>query len=260
MSEALFRSKAPWVMNMLMQDFPLGTDDAAAIVGNLGHESGGFALMQELKPIVAGSRGGYGWSQWTASRRRDFEAYCARNGLDPASDVANYKFLFVELSGSEKGAIAKTVAADGLDAKVIAFENAFLRAGIKHYESRQRWAQIALDAHGRNPHAAPPPGILYERAEPIVVAQPASVGHSGAPGYQHTPKPSPVEQSAKAVGAGKWAAIAGALWAAVVAADVLPPAFTTPEFVAAITGLIAATAGAVGAYRAPKNAEPDGLR
>lgn len=62
MSEALFRSKAPWIMNMLMQDFPLGTDDAAAIVGNLGHESGGFALMQELKPIVSGSRGGYGWS------------------------------------------------------------------------------------------------------------------------------------------------------------------------------------------------------
>jgi hypothetical protein len=261
MSEALFRSKAPWVMNMLMQDFPLGTDDAAAIVGNLGHESGGFALMQELKPIVPGSRGGYGWSQWTASRRRDFEAYCARNGLDPASDVANYKFLFVELSGSEKGAIAKTVGADGLDAKVIAFENAFLRAGIKHYESRQRWAQIALDAHGRNPHAAPPPGILYEQAEPIIVAQPAPIGHNGGPPldpvHPRNPKPSPVEQSAKAVGAGKWAAIAGALWTAVVSVDVLPPAFTTPEFVAAVTAMITAVAGAVGSYRAPKNAEPN---
>lgn len=88
------------------------------------------------------------------------------------------------------------------------------------------------------------------------------IGHNGGPplvepGYEHTPKPSPVEQSAKAVGAGKWAAIAGALWTAVVAADVLPPAFSTPEFIAAVTAFIGAAAGAIGAYRAPKNAEPN---
>lgn len=86
------------------------------------------------------------------------------------------------------------------------------------------------------------------------------IGHNGGPplepGYEHPPRPSPVEQSAKAVGAGKWAAIAGALWTAVVAADVLPAAFTTPEFIAAVTAFIGATAGAIGAYRAPKNAEP----
>jgi hypothetical protein len=58
------------------------------------------------------------------------------------------------------------------------------------------------------------------------------------------------------VGAAKWAAIAGALWTAVVAADVLPPAFTTPKFIAAVTAAIGAVAGAVGSYRAPKNAEP----
>lgn len=70
------------------------------------------------------------------------------------------------------------------------------------------------------------------------------------------PVPSPVEQSAKAVGAAKWAAVAGALWTVVVAADVLPPAFTTPEFIAAVTAAIGAAAGAIGSYRAPKNAEP----
>jgi muramidase (phage lysozyme) len=66
-------------------------------------------------------------------------------------------------------------------------------------------------------------------------------------------RPTPVEQSTKAVGAGKWAAIAGAIWTTIVAADVLPPQFTTPEFVAAVTALIAAVAGTIGAYRAPPN-------
>jgi lysozyme len=88
---------------------------------------------------------------------------------------------------------------------------------------------------------------------------PAPIGHDDGPTLDpqiSRPAPSPVEQSAKAVGAAKWAAIAGALWTAVVAADVLPPAFTTPEFIAAVTAAIGAVAGAVGSYRAPKNAEP----
>lgn len=88
---------------------------------------------------------------------------------------------------------------------------------------------------------------------------PAPIGHDGGPTLDlqiSRPAPSPVEQSAKAVGAAKWAAIAGALWTAIVAADVLPPAFTTPEFIAAVTAAIGAVAGAVGSYRAPKNAEP----
>lgn len=110
--------------------------------------------------------------------------------------------------------------------------------------------------------AVPAHPVPLPRPEPTVIVQPlpAPIGHNGGPvlepGYEHVSKPSPVEQSSKAVGAGKWAAIAGALWTAVVAADVLPPAFATPEFVAAVTAIITAAAGAIGSYRAPKNAEP----
>ncbi|MCO6386341.1 hypothetical protein [Aliihoeflea sp. 40Bstr573] len=110
-------------------------------------------------------------------------------------------------------------------------------------------------ALARAPVAAPVP---LPRPEPEPIYPP--IGHNGGPPLEpvhpRNPKPSPVEQSAKAVGAGKWAAIAGALWTAVVSVDVLPPAFTTPEFVAAVTAMITAVAGAVGSYRAPKNAEP----
>lgn len=159
-AEAHFRAAAPIYMRRLMADFPaLDGQGAAAIFGNLGHESLGFTKLQEMAPTVKGSRGGYGWAQWTGPRRKAFEAYCARNGKDPASDEANYAYLFVELKGiegSEAGAIARVVSATGLQAKVEAFEKAFLRAGVKHYESRLQWARIAVDALRDADEAAAP--------------------------------------------------------------------------------------------------------
>jgi hypothetical protein len=150
-SDTLFRQKAPGIMNLLMADFGLDLESAAAILGNLGHESGGFQFLQEKQPMIAGSAGGYGWAQWTGPRRRAYEAYCERNGFDPASDTANYKFLFVELSGSERAAIPAVKNAVGLEAKVKAFEMAFERAGIKHYDGRMAWAERALEAYRANP-------------------------------------------------------------------------------------------------------------
>lgn len=147
-AEQTFRAKAPGIMAQLVRDFSITPEDAAAIVGNLGHESLGFTAMQEFKPVVEGSRGGWGWAQWTGPRRRAFEAYCARTGKDPASDEANYAYLFLELKGiegTEGKALGKLKAAKGLDAKVEAFEKAFLRAGVKHYNSRKQWAYIAMD-------------------------------------------------------------------------------------------------------------------
>lgn len=145
-AETTFRAKAPWIMALLMRDFPIGLDDAGAILGNLGHESGGLVALQEIDPTVKGSKGGYGWAQWTGPRRRAFEAWCRKRGLNPASDEANYRYLIVELTGSEKAAVKAVKAAKSLAAKVKAFELAFERAGVKHYESRNRWAAIAIEA------------------------------------------------------------------------------------------------------------------
>lgn len=145
-AEAHFRAVAPKYMRQFMADFDLEDIDAAAVFGNLGYESLGFTKLQEIKPVVKGSRGGYGWAQWTADRRVVFEAYCKRNKLDPASHDANYAFLFVELTGSEKAALAKLKAAKTLDTKTVAFEKAFERAGVKNYPKRKQWAAIALNA------------------------------------------------------------------------------------------------------------------
>lgn len=160
-----FETDAPWAMNKLIADFGFSVEDAAAIMGNAGHESNGFKTLQEIKPVVPGSAGGYGWFQWTGPRRRLFEAYCSRNSLDKNSREANYAFLFVELTGSEKGAVAKTKAAVGLQAKTKAFEMAFERAGVKHYPSRYQWAEKALKAY--NASTVP--------VEPTVATTPAEI-------------------------------------------------------------------------------------
>ena len=158
----LFRAKAPKVMADLMRDFDLSVEDAAAILGNLAHECNGFRTLQETKPTVAGSRGGWGWAQWTGPRRRQFEAWCLRKAYSPSSDVANYSFLYRELKGLEGEpslkAVKATKAASGLRAKVIAFELAFLRAGIKHYDSRTEWALRAMKAWTDN-KVPPPPDV-----------------------------------------------------------------------------------------------------
>lgn len=150
-AEDHFRKTVPKYMRKLLSDFPnLSVDDAAAIFGNAGHESAGLTTLQEIKPTVAGSRGGWGWMQWTGPRRRAFEAYAKRTGKSLYDDDTNYDYLFLELKGvegTESNAVPATIKAKCLDAKVEAFEKSFLRAGVKHYDQRKKWAKIALEAY-----------------------------------------------------------------------------------------------------------------
>lgn len=145
MSEATFRAKAPGIMRRLIADLaPLTPEDAAAILGNIGHETDGFRLMQEAHP--RSGRGGWGWVQWTGSRRVAFEQYAAANKLTTDSDEANYGYLVIELKSSQKAALVATRAASSLADKTTAFEQKFERAGVPALDKRIRWAEIALDA------------------------------------------------------------------------------------------------------------------
>lgn len=215
----VFRTKAPWIMALLMRDFKVQLDDAAAIAGNFGHESLGLTKLQEISPTVPGSRGGYGWPMWTGPRRRKYEAYCKRNGFNPASDQANYGFVFSELKGEYRGAIKATMAAKGLPAKVLAFERAYERAGKPNYSSRNKWAAWALDAwHAdggapmlpswsgapRKPTQAP----AGERSEPEPTVEPAKpVNAPVAPS-----QPAPESKSRPAESKDKPLALSKRLW------------------------------------------------
>lgn len=134
--------KAPSVKQSLMRDLGLEDHIAAGIVGNLQHESGNFKSLQEKNPLVKGSRGGFGWAQWTGPRRKAFEKWAKERNLDVTSDAANYGFLLHELTqtGEKKvlKALQRTKTAE--EAAEI-FSNVFLRPGIPHMSSRKRFAK-----------------------------------------------------------------------------------------------------------------------
>lgn len=143
-----FRLKAPSVMGDLMTDFNLMEHHAAGILGNLGEELNGFTELQEIHPLVPGSRGGFGWAQWTGPRRTQFEQFCKEHKLSVVSDEANYGFLRQELQTTQKQAIAALTAQTTLEGAVQAFMNSFERpasqtAGLA---TRLRYAHHALDA------------------------------------------------------------------------------------------------------------------
>lgn len=149
MTYDFFNKWAPIFMANLQADFKISLESAAAIVGNAGLESGGFKSLQEIKPLVSGSAGGYGIMQWTGPRRRLYEAYCSRNNLNPSAMETNYKFLFVELTGPEgkEGKVLQRVeAARTLADKTEVFMKEFLRPGIPHLDQRIVWAQRAMTA------------------------------------------------------------------------------------------------------------------
>lgn len=144
-----FRNVCIFAAPSLKQAFGFTNDDIAAVMGNFGHESDGTATMQERLSEAnkkKGYRGGYGWAQWTGPRRTAYEKYCKDHGLSPDSDEANLGFVIFELKGPEKKAVSAVKDAKGLQAKVVAFEQAYERAGAKHYDSRLAWAERALAA------------------------------------------------------------------------------------------------------------------
>ncbi len=146
-AEVHFRAVAPAFMRRLLSDFPqLGELDAAAVFGNAGHESKGLTDDQEDTPVVAGSKGGRNWLQWTGVRRRQLEAFAEEQMLDPDSDEAAYQFMVQELRTTEKRSITALRQAKSLETKTKAFMNANLRPGVPHLDQRVRWAKIALEA------------------------------------------------------------------------------------------------------------------
>lgn len=243
---SLFTEKAPAIMWLLMQDFDLTEEEAAAILGNLGHETGGFKYMQEINPTIRGSRGGFGWAQWTGPRRRAFEAYCSRNKLDPTSDKANYGWLFVELTSTEKKAIPALKAAKGLRNKVIVFERSFERAGHKAYESRYQFAVQALGAYRSKVAPTPVPAPVKPTPTPAPVPAPVP-----------SPQPAPAPQEgllaaflAALTGAGIWLVENTLVYFLLLLAAVavfLAFYFGKPEFQSRVKGWMATAAAVMAA-------------
>jgi hypothetical protein len=140
----VFQAKAPAVMRKLMSDFGFSDFQAGGILGNLGHECNGFTQLQEIRPL-GGGRGGLGWAQWTGPRRKLFEQFCADNHFDTSSDDGNYGYLKKDL-GDQPKTVAAIKGAGNLSDATLVFEQKFEIAGVVNMDSRNKWAQRAMDA------------------------------------------------------------------------------------------------------------------
>ena len=104
----------------LQEDFNLTRNQAAGIAGNLAHESGNFRLLKEI------NGNGYGYSQWSGSRRTSFRSYAARVG-GPDTFEANYGFLRYEMKTQYGPMMNRIRATDDVEKVARIFMKTFLR-------------------------------------------------------------------------------------------------------------------------------------
>lgn len=143
-----FEKRGGWVLLALADDYKLTHEQAAGIVGNLGFESGGFQKLHEIGQPEG--KGGYGWGQWTASRREKFMAFCQAQEIDWRGDNANYAFLCSELDGPYAYCVAKLRQAEDLEDCVFTWGRYFEVPGgttddyLPGFDGRLKYAQRAL--------------------------------------------------------------------------------------------------------------------
>jgi len=133
------------LINDLKKDFNVSNEVAAGMVGNLWHETGGFKFMQEIKPLAG--RGGYQIAQWTGVRRKAFESYVEKLGLDKNSYEAGYGYLKTELMGSEKENWNLVKEANTVQEAATLTSQEFLRPGKPNLKSRIAAAEDILDRY-----------------------------------------------------------------------------------------------------------------
>lgn len=179
---ATFEARGGWMIKALAAQFGLTLEQAGGIVGNLGFESGGLKKLHEIgQPEGVG---GYGWGQWTASRRVTFLAFAKTKGLDWQSDQANYDYLVEELSGPYKATIVAVRRTVTLDAAVWSVGQTYERPGgtaatnLPGYADRCAWGRRALagaQASAASPAASAPPTYDAVRSPPAMPPVPDAV-------------------------------------------------------------------------------------
>ena len=164
---------------------------AEGIVWNLQDESGLDTGINETNPVVPGSRGGFGLSQWTADRRRNLEAAAEARGVAVDDGEFQLDFLVEELKGPEARGYAEVLKAGSRGEAAAAYVKNVLRPAQEHQNSRTaKYLGSApdftgfRDADGRdNPDltpqdyqtiSAPTPATMVELAERGVPPEPYS--------------------------------------------------------------------------------------
>jgi Phage tail lysozyme len=145
---------------------------ADAFVMNFRDESGLNPGINEIAPVVPGSRGGYGLAQWTGPRRVALEAFAAERGM-PVSDLeTQLDFLMTELRGSEARAGGAIMTAPDRASAAQAILTEFLRPAPEHAVRRSAAYGGVTGSTGGNALETPQPGV----AGPNMLAVPQLAG------------------------------------------------------------------------------------
>lgn len=139
-----FLAKAPGIMRRLIDDFGFNSYQSAGILGNIGHECGGFKMLREI-----GSGSGYGYCQWSKGRRVSFEKFCYDRGVSINSDVGNYEYLRFELSNAYYSVNQNLKKTADLRSATVLFMRDFEKPAPETaaLDRRLEWAQKALDRY-----------------------------------------------------------------------------------------------------------------
>lgn len=196
------------LMKALMADFGLTPAQAAGPVGNFAHESGGSNLPPDVNERLAGqgggsgpprrviagtNTGGYGWAQWTGSRKTAMVENAIKGGYMASwsvngTDGANYAYLKKELSEGYKTTISRLKATATPEDAAVSFESTYEKAGKPALTPRKKYARQAFDEYTRaNGGAAAP-------VEGVPGATPASATSCGP----DTASPGPVSANGTA--------------------------------------------------------------
>lgn len=109
---------------------------AQGIGGNMAVESMFNPGINEINPVVPGSRGGFGLNQWTGPRRRAFEAYAQQRGL-PLDDIdLQLDYTLEELRTTERSAYDQLMKTANAEEAARVYSDRFLRPGIPHMDRR----------------------------------------------------------------------------------------------------------------------------
>ncbi|MGL4310626.1 MAG: phage tail tip lysozyme, partial [Paracoccaceae bacterium] len=109
---------------------------AEGFVMNFNDESGLNPGINEIAPVVPGSRGGFGLAQWTGPRRVALEKFAAERGLPVDNVDVQLDFLMTELQGPEAGAWSKISGAQDPGSAAAAIATHFLRPAEEHLDRR----------------------------------------------------------------------------------------------------------------------------
>lgn len=127
------------VQGLVARGVPLPA--AIGFAANFVVESNLNPGINEIAPLVPGSRGGFGLAQWTGPRRRQLEAWTSQRGV-PVSDLdAQLDFLTWELGNTERSAAQAIYGASDPVQAARLVSDRFLRPGIPHLDRRLREAQ-----------------------------------------------------------------------------------------------------------------------